>query len=79
MTDSEQGATPAEEIVPVEKPATDMVAPEEPHIPSPETAPRGPTFGERVRKVLLFLLRLIMVLSILAVIAVGLSYGLPLL
>ena len=79
MTDDEQQAKPAEEIVPVQEPAADMVVAEEPQTPSPETSPSGPTFGERVRKVLLFLLRLVMVLLILAAIAVGLSYGLPLL
>jgi hypothetical protein len=47
----------------------------------PEPAPvhTGPTFGQRVRRVFDFLLRLIALLIILGVIGLGLYYGLPLL
>jgi hypothetical protein len=79
MTDSEQGANPADEIVPIEKPVTGITPVEEPQAKLPESASKGPTLGERVKKVLLFLFRLIMVLIILAAIAVGISYSLPLL
>jgi hypothetical protein len=79
MTDSEQDARPAEEIVPVGTPTAEITPVEEPQAKLPESASKGPTLGERVKKVLLFLFRLIMVLIILAAIAVAISYSLPLL
>jgi hypothetical protein len=79
MAESIKESEPAGEIVQVEKPASEIMAVEEPQAKPTESAPKGPTFGQRVKKVLVFLLRLILVLIILAVIAVGLSYSLPLL
>ena len=79
MAESIKEFEPTEEIVQAEKPASEIVAVEEPQAKPTESAPKGPTFGQRVKKVLVFFLRLILVLIILAVIAVGLSYSLPLL
>ncbi len=79
MTENIEESEPGEEIVQAEKPANEIVAMEEPQTKPPDPAPTGPTFGQRVKKVLIFLLRLILVLIILAAIAVALSYSLPLL
>ena len=71
---------PAEEIVQAEKPASEIVAVVKPPIqPMMEPVPTGPTFGQRVERFFAFLLRLILVLIVLAALAVGLSYSLPLL
>lgn len=71
---------PAEEIVQAEKPTSEIVAVVEPPIqPMMEPVPTGPTFGQRVERFFAFLLRLILVLIVLAALAVGLSYSLPLL
>lgn len=64
-------SAPAEEIVQADQPASEIVA--------VEAAPKGPTFGQRIRWFLGFLVRLILTLIVLALIAVGLSYSLPLL
>jgi hypothetical protein len=79
MGNSMEESKPAEEIVPAEKPASEIVAVDDPQANPPESGPKGLTFGQRVKKVMLFLLRLILVLVILAAFAVGLSYSLPLL
>lgn len=47
--------------------------------PEPQAAPRGPTFGQRVRRFFEFLLRLVALLIILGILGLGLYYGLPLL
>lgn len=79
----------AEEIVQAESPASEIVAVPEPQIEEPvepraeaATPPSesaGPTLGQRVKRFLIFLLRLAMVLIILVAVAVGLAYSLPLL
>jgi uncharacterized coiled-coil protein SlyX len=79
MTESKNDSEPVEEIVQTEKPASEIVAVEEPQAIPPESTPKRPSFGQRVKRVLLFLLRLILVLVILAALAVGISYSLPLL
>lgn len=72
-------SAPAEEIVQVDQPASEIVAVEVPQAETVEAAPKGPTFGQRIRWFLGFLVRLILTLIVLALIAVGLSYSLPLL
>ena len=84
-------SSPAEEIVPAENPVSENApaaeAPSEPRemaiteTPTAEsTRPNaGPTLGQRVKQVLVFLLRLVLTLVILAALAVGLAYSLPLL
>ena len=69
---------PAEEIIQADQPASEIVAVEVPQAETVEAAPTGPTFGQRVRWFFGFLLRLILTLIVLALIAVGLSYSLPL-
>ncbi len=71
-------SAPAEEIVQADQPASEIVAVEVPQAETVEAAPTGPTFGQRVRWFFGFLLRLILTLIVLALIAVGLSYSLPL-
>jgi hypothetical protein len=68
---------PAEEIVQADQPASEIVVVDEPQAQALESAPTGPTFGQRVRGFFGFLLRLVLVLIVLGVIAVGLSYTLP--
>lgn len=72
-------SAPAEEIVQADQPASEIVAVEVPQTETVEAAPKGPTFGQRIRWFLGFLVRLILTLIVLALIAVGLSYSLPLL
>lgn len=74
----------AGEIVPVEPPVGEIVPADEPSAPPVEPSPAPPSpagsmLGQRVRRILLFLLRLFLVLVILALLAVGLSYSLPML
>jgi len=71
-------SAPAEEIIQADQPASEIVAVEVPQAETVEAAPTGPTFGQRVRWFFGFLLRLILTLIVLALIAVGLSYSLPL-
>jgi hypothetical protein len=80
---------PAEEIIQAEPPASEIVAVPEAPIeqqvePPVEAAPppsdsAGPTLGQRVKRFLVFLLRLVMILIILVAVAVGLAYSVPLL
>jgi hypothetical protein len=79
-------SAPAEEIVQADQPANEIVtneiiAMEVPQAEMFESAPigqTGPTLGQRVRGFFGFLLRLIVILVILGIIAVGLSYIMPL-
>ncbi len=48
-------------------------------LPAPTDEPSGPSFGQRVRRFFEFLLRLVALIIILSIIAMGLYYGLPLL
>lgn len=61
----------------LDAPADVNVRPELP--PGPSVARSGPSFGERVRGVFRFLLRLLALLLILGILGLGLYYGLPLL
>jgi hypothetical protein len=76
-------SAPAEEIVQADQPASEIVANEivameAPQAETVEAAPTGPTLGQRVRWFLGFLLRLLMTLIVLGLVAVGLSYIMPL-
>lgn len=89
MTKKTNEPEPAEETVQAEHPASEIVpAPEaqteqqvEPRAEAatPPSESTGPTLGQRVKRFLVFLLRLILTLVILAALAVGLAYSLPLL
>lgn len=80
---------PAEEIVQADSPVNEIVPVPEPQIEeqiepraeatTPPSESAGPPLGQRVKRFLVFLLRLIMVLIILVALAVGLAYSLPLL
>ena len=72
---------PAEEIVQAEQPASEIVAVVEPPIQPMESAPTGPTgptFGQRVGRFFAALLRLVIFLIVLAALAAGLYFALPL-
>ena len=74
-------SAPAEEIVQAEQPASEIVAVVEPPIQPMESAqagPTGPTFGQRVGRFFAALLRLVIFLIVLAALAAGLYFALPL-
>jgi len=76
-------SVPAEEIVQEDKPVREIVANEIVAVEAPQAeafapAPTGPTLGQRVRWFFGFLLRLILTLIVLGILAMGLSYIMPL-
>jgi hypothetical protein len=83
MAKREKAPTPDEEIIEAEKPASEIVAVNEPPMDPPveplEPAPVGPTLRQRVGQFLVFLLRLVIIVIVLALVAIGLSFGVPLL
>jgi len=81
MTKRNKESEPAEEIVQAEQPASEIVAVVEPPIQPMESAqagPTGPTFGQRVGRFFAALLRLVIFLIVLAALAAGLYFALPL-
>ena len=80
-------SAPAEEIVPEEKPVDEAMAvvpfkeaaPEPEPMSQPSPVSVGPSFGQRVRAFLNFLVRLLLILIILGLVGVGVYLSLPVL
>lgn len=79
MTRNENDSEPRDEIVEAIKPAGGMAAMDAVQSTPGDMRRKGMTTGQRIQQVLIFILRLILVLILLAVISVGVAYLLPIL